>query len=92
MFTTDPNKKRWSHIQKHHATIWQTMKRILENEPWNKTLSDKKLAEAVRNEGVYATAGVVREIRIAHRIGGADERRISAFARAHKEKQRKEGK
>lgn len=75
---------RFDFARKHYAEIWKVMKQILDEESHEKTLSDEKLADAIRAKGVYATPTTVRNCRLEHDVGNADERIITNFARDFK--------
>lgn len=75
---------KWEFKVEHHKQIWETMKRILEHERYDNVLSDKKLAQEVKNCGVLCSHGIVREIRLKHGVHGADQRRVELFAKQYK--------
>lgn len=78
-------KTKWEWKQKHHDQVWAAMRKVLDAEHFSKTLSDTKLTEAIMATGVYATAPITRDVRIAHGIGNCDERRVLLFAKQHKQ-------
>ena len=74
-----PNTTKWAFKLKHHAAIWKVMKRLLADEPYNKTMSDNKLCAAILGEGVFTTPVITREVRLRHKIGNCLERQVSQY-------------
>jgi len=77
-------KTKWVFKAKHHADIWKAMQRVFADEKWNDTMNDRRLAAAVCDMGIYCTHTIARDIRLAHKVGNAEERKIILFAKQHK--------
>lgn len=77
-------KHRFDYVKKWHADIWRVMTKILDEEPYDKTMTDPELAEAIKAAGVFCDETTSREVRLEHGIGNRDERRITAYARDFK--------
>ncbi len=64
----------------HHTKVLQAMRDIIDAETFDCVLSDPDMADAIRERGVYASHGIVRDCRMANGIPSAYARKMALFA------------
>ena len=82
---SNSKSNKWEWKSKHHDQVWAAMRKVLDAEHFSKTMSDNKLTDAIMATGVYTTPTITRDVRVAHNVGNCDERRVSLFAKQHKQ-------
>jgi len=76
------SKPKTEPTKKHHKAILRAMKEIIAAETYKTTLGDDKMATAVCDKGVFATHGMIRDVRLENGVPSAYERKMAHFAKA----------
>jgi len=79
---TKKSKPKTEATKKHHKAILKAMREVIAAETYKTTLGDDRMAEAVCEKGIYASHGMVRDVRLENNIPSAYERKMDHFARA----------
>jgi len=66
---------------KHHKKVIKILKQLLKAETFKTVKGDQVLAAAIRARGVFASHGMVRDIRLDNKIPNAYERRMAWFSK-----------
>lgn len=76
------SKPKTEPTKKHHRAILKAMKEVIAAETYKTTLGDDKMAAAVCDKGVFATHGMIRDVRLENGIPSAYERKMDHFRRS----------
>lgn len=76
---TKKKSRRWLFMLEQRAKILDAMRVVLSKETHKTTLSDERLAKAIKEMGVWTSASVTREVRLEAGIKSSDERKFELF-------------
>ena len=68
----------------HHTQMLKAMRSIIGKETFADAMSDRDMAEAVKERGVYASRNSLRDCRLANNIPTAYARKMKLFGKGKK--------